>query len=199
MEADKAIIAIIDPSQIITAGLSVIISRAGLHYKITRYPSLEEFDRASGKKPDIIIINPSLIRHPDKEFPQLRAIYPRTIWMALVYSYFDNILLSRFDEVIGITDTENSILLKVTHAMDNPRALHGQTSREQLSTRETEVLAELVKGLSNKEIATRLNISTHTVISHRKNISQKTGIRSQAGLTIYAISNKIVSMENFNY
>jgi len=54
-----------------------------------------------------------------------------------------------------------------------------------------------VKGFSNKEVADNLNISIHTVISHRKNISQKTGIKSQSGLTIYAISNKIILIEDF--
>jgi DNA-binding CsgD family transcriptional regulator len=60
-----------------------------------------------------------------------------------------------------------------------------------------EVLIQLVHGLSNKEIADKLNISIHTVVSHRKNIIQKTGIKSQAGLTIYAISNKIVSLDSY--
>ncbi|MBK8882774.1 MAG: helix-turn-helix transcriptional regulator [Bacteroidales bacterium] len=65
-----------------------------------------------------------------------------------------------------------------------------------LSERETEVLKLLSKGLSNKEIADSLNISIHTVISHRKNLTQKTGIKSQSGLTIYALSNNIISLEN---
>jgi DNA-binding CsgD family transcriptional regulator len=59
------------------------------------------------------------------------------------------------------------------------------------------VLKLLVQGSSNKEIADKLNISIHTVVSHRKNIIQKTGIKSQAGLTIYAISNKIISLDSF--
>ena len=63
---------------------------------------------------------------------------------------------------------------------------------EELSDREKEVLIQVVRGLSNKEIADVLCISTHTVISHRKNISRKLNIHSTAGLTIYAIVNKIV-------
>ena len=61
-----------------------------------------------------------------------------------------------------------------------------------------DVLIHLVHGLSNKEIADKLNISIHTVVSHRKNIIQKTGIKSQAGLTIYAISKKIISIDSFS-
>lgn len=65
---------------------------------------------------------------------------------------------------------------------------------EELSEREKEVLIQLVNGLSNKEIADVLCISTHTVISHRKNISRKLNIHSTAGLTIYAIVNHIVDV-----
>ncbi|HCE59175.1 MAG TPA: DNA-binding response regulator, partial [Prolixibacteraceae bacterium] len=49
---------------------------------------------------------------------------------------------------------------------------------------------------SNKEIADVLNISIHTVMSHRKNIMQKTGIKSQAGLTVYALTNNILNVDS---
>ena len=63
----------------------------------------------------------------------------------------------------------------------NPPAGH------ELTAREIEVLVLVVKGLINKEIADRLNISLTTVISHRKNITEKLGIKSVSGLTIYAV------------
>ncbi len=65
---------------------------------------------------------------------------------------------------------------------------------EELSDRERDVLVQVVRGLSNKEIADVLCISTHTVISHRKNIARKLNIHSTAGLTIYAIVNKLVDI-----
>ena len=67
---------------------------------------------------------------------------------------------------------------------------------EELSEREKDVLIQVVKGLSNKEIANVLCISTHTVISHRKNITRKLNIHSTAGLTIYAIVNKLVDLDS---
>ena len=48
--------------------------------------------------------------------------------------------------------------------------------------------------MQNKEIADRFNISTYTVITHRKNISRKTGIRSVAGLTVYALLNNLIDL-----
>ena len=67
---------------------------------------------------------------------------------------------------------------------------------EELSDRERDVLVQVVRGLSNKEIADVLCISTHTVISHRKNITRKLNIHSTAGLTIYAIVNKLVDLNS---
>ena len=67
---------------------------------------------------------------------------------------------------------------------------------EELSSREKDVLIQLVRGLSNKEIADVLCISTHTVISHRKNITRKLNIHSTAGLTIYAIVNRLVDLNS---
>ena len=68
----------------------------------------------------------------------------------------------------------------------------------ELSEREIDVLRLLLAGHSNKEVADKLNISTHTVISHRKNISTKTSIKSLAGLTIYAIQNGIIEVADFS-
>lgn len=73
-----------------------------------------------------------------------------------------------------------------------------QPETEELSEREQDVLIEVVKGLSNKEIADVLCISTHTVISHRKNIARKLNIHSTAGLTIYAIVHKLVDINHLN-
>jgi DNA-binding NarL/FixJ family response regulator len=55
---------------------------------------------------------------------------------------------------------------------------------------------EVVKGLINKQIAEKLCLSVHTVITHRRNIANKLQIHSPAGLTVYAILNKLVSLED---
>ncbi len=78
---------------------------------------------------------------------------------------------------------------------DAPTATPNQET-EALSERERDVLIQVVNGLSNKEIADRLFISIHTVMTHRKNITRKLNIHSTAGLTIYAIVNKLISIDN---
>lgn len=87
-------------------------------------------------------------------------------------------------------------------AKNGRKKVVGQIGNEQeteaLSDRERDVLVQIVKGLSNKEIADVLCISTHTVITHRKNISRKLNIHSTAGLTIYAIVNKMVDLNSLD-
>lgn len=62
-----------------------------------------------------------------------------------------------------------------------------------LSAREIDVLQLIVKGSTNKEIADKLNISLNTVLTHRKNITSKLGIKTVSGLTFYAIMNGYIS------
>lgn len=69
---------------------------------------------------------------------------------------------------------------------------------EGLSNREIDVLKLVALGHSNKEIADKLFISTHTVMSHRKNMTEKLGIKSISGLTVYAIINNYIDTTNLN-
>ena len=69
------------------------------------------------------------------------------------------------------------------------------TNSETLSEREKEVVRMVVRGLSNKEIAEKMFISANTVMTHRRNIARKTQIHSPAGLTIYAIVNGLINLE----
>lgn len=70
------------------------------------------------------------------------------------------------------------------------------TGTDGLSEREKEVIINVVKGMSNKEIAEQMFISVNTVMTHRRNISRKLNIRSAAGLTIYAIVNGLINLED---
>ncbi|WP_300704748.1 LuxR C-terminal-related transcriptional regulator [Bacteroides sp.] len=77
----------------------------------------------------------------------------------------------------------------------HPETMPNTTSEHDLSAREIEVLVLVTKGLINKEIADKLNISLTTVISHRKNITEKLGIKSVSGLTIYAVMHGYVEAD----
>ncbi|MBQ9076593.1 MAG: helix-turn-helix transcriptional regulator [Muribaculaceae bacterium] len=72
----------------------------------------------------------------------------------------------------------------------------GGEKLEALSQREKEIIGCVAKGMANKEIADSLCISIHTVTTHRRNIATKLQIHTPAGLTIYAIVNKLVKLQD---
>jgi len=65
-----------------------------------------------------------------------------------------------------------------------------------LSDREIEVMALIVQGYINKEIADKLNIGLSTVVTHRKNIMDKLGMKSVSALTIYAVTHGYVDINS---
>lgn len=81
-------------------------------------------------------------------------------------------------------------ILRMRQEVRRPEHLLHPSSdpRTELSTRETEVLQLIARGLINKQIADRLHIGATTVISHRRNLMEKLGIKSVAGLTLYAVT-----------
>jgi DNA-binding CsgD family transcriptional regulator len=103
-------------------------------------------------------------------------------------------MLRRFVSVATLYTPEEEFHRMVIEAADIPLE-HNYAESHELSDRERDVLVLVARGLTNKEIASELNISPHTVISHRKNIVHKTGIRSVAGLTVYAVLNKFIDSE----
>ena len=84
----------------------------------------------------------------------------------------------------------------VPYADAGDSEVDNNTASEVLSEREKEIVVEVVKGFSNKEIAENMFISINTVTTHRRNISRKLNIHSSAGLTIYAIVNGLISLED---
>ncbi len=98
------------------------------------------------------------------------------------------------------TAVEEEILEPMVQLLENNgsygRPKDSDEGREALSEREKEILVGVAKGLLNKEIADMYNISTYTVITHRKNITRKTGIKSVAGLTVYALLNGLIDINS---
>ena len=190
-------IIIIEPSPIICEGLSSILSNPEGIFDVQRINTLEDLTNyAHHKEIDIIIINPALVQNNSKVFNNFKNNLPDTRWIGIVYSFFESKLLSLFDGIINVYDTPeliNNLMRSVVNKGENEQT----TTQEKLSDREIEVLKLLALGNQNKEIADKLNISTYTVISHRKNISQKTGIKSVSGLTIYAVVKNIMTLEDF--
>ena len=104
--------------------------------------------------------------------------------------------MRQYDGCIGIYDNAARIIQKLRNALEE-NAQQPRNDLNELSGRERDILTAVAKGKTNKEIADEFNISIYTVISHRRNISQKLGINSIPGLTVYAIMNKLVDINDF--
>jgi len=190
-------IVIIEPSMIIYEGLCSILGYSDDHFSISRLDRMDDIPNFTIRKTvDVILINPAQVENNLKTYNTIRNGLSQTKWIGIIYAYFDQHLLSVFDEIISIFETPESIISLVHRTTDQSE--DGELStQEKLTDREVEVLKLLTAGNSNKEIADQLNISTHTVISHRKNLSQKTGIKSVSGLTIYAVVKNIITLDSF--
>jgi len=99
---------------------------------------------------------------------------------------------------VNLADSAALICYKVNDILNSFATSQNKETDTELTRREIEVLQLITKGYSNKEIADQLFVSTHTVISHRKNISEKTGIKSASGMTMYAILKKIIDVSDIN-
>ena len=101
------------------------------------------------------------------------------------------------------TCIEDDVLVPMVRMLESPgsfpstgMAERPDEMREPLSEREKEILVSVASGLLNKEIADRHNISINTVITHRKNITRKIGIKTVPGLTAYAILNNLIDIND---
>lgn len=126
--------------------------------------------------------------------------YPSSEESNLLYSALYDLFVTERDFATHC-DVEDAILFPLISQMEKKPVTYVarppmHTPTDVLSNREKEVLIGVVKGLQNKEIADRLFLSVHTVITHRKNISRKLGIHSPSGLTVYAIANHLVDISN---
>ncbi len=192
----KSII-IAESSEIIRKGLFFLIESFDLFDSIKEVACAKALDDAMERyqQPDVLLVNPALISREKLE--NLRENSAGSLRMAaIIYSLYDEELLVLFDEVISVGDKRRKIEKKIYALLDQTPERKENKPEETLSAREMDVLKLLVKGLSNKEISDKLFISPHTVISHRKKITQKLNIKSVAGLTVYAIINEIITLDD---
>lgn len=183
----RARVLIVEPAVVVAEGLSAQLLRSGEVEVVAIYRSLEEVTQAGDV--DLVIISTTL--HRQVEGCAALAGIPL---IGMQTSITEPESHKQFRSLLTIYSTDEEVIRAVHEVIDSP-AEHNYAESHDLSDRERDVLVLVAKGYTNKEIATELFISPHTVISHRKNIVHKTGIRSVAGLTVYAVLNKLIDSE----
>lgn len=189
-------IAIMVHSPIIYEGLYTVLSQSEIDCVICKVDTLDDLEEViHSRKTDILIANPLFLINREKDVKRIRKNHPDFCIVGVYLGIMDNHLQALVDTSFTLFDDTEQILSKLQKAGNN-NDVKAVTNDDNLTDREIEVLTGIVNGLPNKEIAESLNISVHTVVTHRKNIAAKTGIRSQSGLTIYAISKRIVEIDD---
>lgn len=190
----KRSILIIEPSKIIYKGVASIIGDTTDLHVLQQVQSIENLDsKIAILKPDIVIVNPTLFTTSRYDTCNpIVNIRPDLPAIALIYQYVEADIIKQYDEVIDIRDSVAKISRTITTAQI-PLKNEENLDSSELTDREKDVLVLIAKGQMSKEIADTLNISIHTVISHRKNITKKTGIKSIAGLVAYALLNNLIN------
>lgn len=183
-------VAIVEVAPVIAEGISSIVGRTASLEVVGTYRAVGDIIPliAMGRV-DVVIVSVSLYRQLE-ECSELEDIAV----IGLASALYGEEILRRFNAIITIHSTAEDIERVVNDTIAAP-AERSYSDSHELSERERDVLVLVARGMTNKEIASELNISPHTVISHRKNIVHKTGIRSVAGLTVYAVLNKLIDSD----
>ena len=186
-------VAVAESSSIVRGGLVAILKRLGdLNVQPIEISSKEGLLHCmEAHQPDILIVNPQFEGWFDLDGFRQRYSCPDIKFVSLIYTLVDANQLKGYDESVNLFDDVESLTHKISVLMD---VADEEEDISSLSQREKEIVGCVVRGMTNKEIAEKLFISVHTVITHRRNITRKLQIHSAAGLTIYAIVNKLVEL-----
>ncbi len=152
-------------------------------------------DIVNKNKPDILIINAKMF---DDAHQDIRKMFTENLnvkFVIFVGSKRKNENFIHFDEKISVDDTKEVITEKLSKLIASKLPEKHKRENNELSIREKEIVKLVASGKTNKEIADLLFISSHTVITHRKNITGKLGIKTVSGITVYAILNNIIDID----
>lgn len=183
---------IISYSDIISAGIQSIVS--GMRIAGVRVEQVDKKKFLSGSSDARTLLFVDTQSASATEIESIRKNYPSATIVGVYLSAIPSEAMVGFDMMTSIYSDSNAIRSIIENTLNQTDDSDNATTDE-LTPREREIVVSVVKGLSNKEIANHLNVSVHTVMTHRRNIASKLQIHSPAALTIYAIVSKLVSID----
>jgi len=141
------------------------------------------------ERPDIILLQNAKIPFDDFVFKDIFVV-------AIAGNETPTAKNEFLDEVLTINDSQSTIIHKLQKIINKIKLTHNDTiTAQELRSREKEILKAVAQGHTNQEIAEKLFLSIHTITTHRKNITAKLGIKTISGLTLYALLNGLVNLE----
>lgn len=185
---------LIMPSKILARGFEAVLSELG-EFRVEGI--LSDISRTSESRlknmgADLIVLDPCVFDYVSRGQGRSRiAEYSDAAVVVLQTIPMNDDELKMYDGSINLFDDPVTVVRKLREAVSS-RQENPEAEGYDLSAREKEILVCVAKGMLNKEIADVCNLSIHTVITHRKNITRKTGIKTVAGLTVYALLNNLI-------
>lgn len=183
-------VVIVEQSYLIRLALRNLIQSLDNTFEINDYDSLDlgELKKISSSDSLVLLANPEITNN--NRFDSLKSKK-----LIIINLHHFNSFNGYDENSVYLNDSREIIIGKIEKALSKIIRNRSIVNNKILSKREADILKFVALGLTNKEIADKLFISTHTVITHRKNISAKLGIKTIAGFTVYALLNKILLPE----
>ena len=188
-------IAIIDPNTLAALGLKQLLQNVLPIMTVDNYATLAELEANHPEQYAHFFVAMNIVVEHRQFFAEHRR---KTIVLTL--SLDSSSQLAEFHSLcINVPEAQlvRSLLMLQQHAHPqgkNLPPLPNVLMQKVLSDREIEVMSLVVQGYINKEIADKLNIGLATVVTHRKNIMNKLGMKSVSALTIYAVMHGYVDI-----
>lgn len=191
---EHLLIVIAEPSDVVRRGVSSILTDdEAIPVTIFQVERTELLREAIVKtRPDAVVINPAfgMLTTP----ASMRREFPYTRSVMLSYLPGDASTNHLWDDVISVWDSAETIRERVLHPFQTA-STRVVRHHEPLSEREKDIVVCMARGLTNRQIADTLNLSHHTVGTHRRNIFSKLGIHTASGVAVWAVGAKLVDIE----
>jgi two-component system response regulator NreC len=198
MNMEESIHVIIaDRSQLVRSGITGILYQSGFPLNLHEISTFEKLKTTLQKEyAQLIIISKSLLKDYQNQPERPKLLKRKNCCVILINDLpGEKSIFVDYDAVIEYSDAERIIHRKIDQYLQLLARPGKLLESNELSIREKEVLKCVALGMTNKEIAEKLFISAHTVITHRKNITAKLGIKTIAGLTVYAVINRLITAD----
>lgn len=190
-------IAILEPCILLRMGLETVLKKSNRFKPIIKIiqedPNADYNNILCNMYDTIFIVDPICLGTK----PRNRYNVPTSVKLiAFSHGGYNDSSYIGYDDVISQCMSLQNIIDIILNLQNKDERHIINTESNTLTSREREIVVCVVKGMTNKQIADNLYLSTHTVITHRRNISKKLQIHSTSGLTVYAIMNKLVDLND---
>lgn len=190
-------IAILEPCILLRMGLEAVLKKSNRFKPVIKIiqeePNADYNNILCNMYDTIFIVDPVCLgSRPRNRY----NVHNSTKLIAFSHGGYNDNSYVGYDDVISQCMNLQNITDVIINLQNKDERQSVTSEAGNLTSREREIVVCVVKGMTNKQIADTLYLSTHTVITHRRNISKKLQIHSTSGLTVYAIMNKLVDLND---